>query len=81
VNWSDPNTGASYDWDYRTIIIHAISREPFPHIYLQISGEDETSDPFHVRFIPQSESDLQPLFDAFSKGAELNPDPGTLLIS
>jgi len=43
---------------------------------LEAEDDGEDIEPFgEVRFIPSDSSAVEPLFEAFSKGAELNPDP------
>ncbi|KAJ6237503.1 chloride conductance regulatory protein icln [Anaeramoeba flamelloides] len=89
VIWiSDSNKG-SYSISCRSIVIHGVSRpdenekSSFPScIVCQIENESEL-EPFcsiennyvTVRFIPTNEDSLQEMYKAFSKAAELNPDP------
>jgi nucleotide-sensitive chloride channel 1A len=63
-----------YGWDTSRVTLHAISRDesafPLPCLYCQVDS-DEVSE---IRFVPSDPEQLQAIFDAFSKSAELNPD-------
>lgn len=73
----DNTDGADFDASY--ITLHAVTsdEETFsrPCLYCQLDEEDETM-PSECMFVPHQESQLQPLFDAFSHVAMLNPDMG-----
>lgn len=61
-------------WDYRDILMHAISSEDgVPNLYAQIKGHSEF-DVDEIRFVPENASILESLYAAFSRGACMNPD-------
>jgi hypothetical protein len=61
-------------WNYQEIIMHSISKSTAndipPCIYCHLDSEDVAE----LRFVPVDESYLLPMFEALSKGAEMNPD-------
>eukprot|EP00823_Brevimastigomonas_motovehiculus_P008417 TRINITY_DN76_c7_g1_i1.p1 TRINITY_DN76_c7_g1~~TRINITY_DN76_c7_g1_i1.p1 ORF type:complete len:222 (+),score=92.56 TRINITY_DN76_c7_g1_i1:77-742(+) len=80
VIWiSSDKSDFGYSFDYPFLSLHAISRdsESFksPCIYCQFDiGEDEEK-VSEARFVPSDDKHLDELFEAFSKAAEMNPDP------
>eukprot|EP01105_Mastigella_eilhardi_P006113 TRINITY_DN17725_c0_g1_i1.p1 TRINITY_DN17725_c0_g1~~TRINITY_DN17725_c0_g1_i1.p1 ORF type:complete len:168 (+),score=49.95 TRINITY_DN17725_c0_g1_i1:16-519(+) len=62
--------------DFHHISLHAISRDPAtgfpPCIYCQVDQGGESKE---VRFAPNDPGMLDDLFNHFSQGAEMNPDP------
>uniref|UniRef100_A0A6B2LN43 Uncharacterized protein n=1 Tax=Arcella intermedia TaxID=1963864 RepID=A0A6B2LN43_9EUKA len=77
VSWVPENSAVfPQSWGYKDILMHAITTDPdfsAPCIYCHLDGGDE-EEVNEARFVPESEADLNALFNAFSKGAELNPD-------
>jgi hypothetical protein len=62
-------------WNYQEIIMHSISKSTLdstfpPCIYCHLDSEEVAE----LRFVPTDENSLLPMFEALSKGAELNPD-------
>jgi hypothetical protein len=62
-------------WNYQEIIMHSISKSTLdasfpPCIYCHLDSEEVAE----LRFVPADENSLLPMFEALSKGAELNPD-------
>ncbi|CBJ33675.1 conserved unknown protein [Ectocarpus siliculosus] len=82
VVWlSSEDQSKAFDFDVAYICLHAISKDPgtFPNpcIYCQLAVEEE--DVLKEAFFAPSDGEaatLQALFEAFSKAAELNPEPG-----
>eukprot|EP00903_Cladosiphon_okamuranus_P010146 g9607.t1 len=82
VVWlSSEDQSKAFDFDVAYICLHAISKDPgtfpTPCIYCQLAVEEE--DVLKEAFFSPSDGEgatLQALFDAFSKAAELNPEPG-----
>lgn len=75
ICWIADTSDKAYEFDVPYITLHAISRDPStyptPCIYCQL-GEEDLRETF---FAPSEEQSLQIIFDAFSRAAELNPDP------
>jgi chloride channel, nucleotide-sensitive, 1A len=67
--------GNDFEFDVPYICLHALAKDtatyPVPCLYCQLDEEEELKELF---FAPEDEAALQPLFDAFSQAAELNPD-------
>lgn len=61
------------NWDYQTILMHAVSLEGEPSVYCQLKGDDE-DDLLEATFKPANSGDVEEIFKYLSKGAELNPD-------
>lgn len=74
MEWRGHQVNAIRTWDYVDILMHAISRDDPPHVYCQLKGEIE-DDLVEVFFYPETPSEVDDIFNALSKGAELNPDP------
>ena len=85
IEWkSDAKT---LKFDYLSISLHAISRDTakFPHqcVYCLVDSEPETTeddrDPenpvFEVRFVPDDNTSIQPIYNAITTCQELHPDP------
>lgn len=70
-------TARSFAVSFSTISIHAISRDPShtsaPCLYCQLDVPDD--DYTELRLVPSDPTVLDSLFEAFSRGAQLNPDP------
>ena len=81
------NDTKTLKFNYLSISLHAISRETtkFPHqcIYCLVDSEPETTeddrDPENpvseVRFVPDDNTSIQPIYDAITTCQELHPDP------
>ena len=85
IEWK--NDTKTLKFNYLSISLHAISRETtkFPHqcIYCLVDSEPETTednrDPENpvseVRFVPEDNTSIQPIYDAITTCQELHPDP------
>ena len=85
IEWK--NDTKTLKFNYLSISLHAISRETtkFPHqcIYCLVDSEPETTednrDPENpvseVRFFPEDNTSIQPIYDAITTCQELHPDP------
>ena len=85
IEWK--NDIKTLKFNYLSISLHAISRETtkFPHqcIYCLVDSEPETTednrDPENpvseVRFVPEDNTSIQPIYDAITTCQELHPDP------
>lgn len=78
VIWMKDESDTGYAIDFYHLMCHAIAREtsseiPQPCIYCQL---DTDSDEYHdARFVPEQADQLENIYQALSRGAELNPDP------
>jgi hypothetical protein len=68
------DTKLGFSFDYPVLLMHAISRDTTQFskscIYCQLN-EEELSE---IRFVPSSSADLEPIYEALSKCAAMNPD-------
>ncbi|CAM9447904.1 unnamed protein product, partial [Choristocarpus tenellus] len=79
VVWlSQEDVSKAFEFDVPYFCLHAVSRDPetfpSPCLYCQLAEEEEDLLK-EVFFAPGDKEQLQPMFDAFSRAAELNPDP------
>ncbi|KAH3760472.1 hypothetical protein Pelo_7722 [Pelomyxa schiedti] len=71
--------GATRNFDYHNISLYAISRDPTtgyqPCIYAHVDDPDYSDGYHETRFIPSDPTLLERMFQAFSDGSSMNPDP------
>lgn len=73
--WSNEDTKKGFTLEYPLIAIHAISREPKPCVYLQITDKDNEEVLREINLIPADNSEVEEIFMALSKCSALHPDP------